>query len=301
MNPVFSWNLLTDIQEMWSYPFMVNAYRAATIVAVVGGVVGYFIVTRRQTFATHTLAMTGFPGAAGALLLGISTLYGYFGLCVVAALVLALLGAGTRDGARGRQRLSEESAATATMQAALLGLGYLFVNLYHGNIEGLSNLLFGTPLGVTSGQVLLLAVVGAVVLAVLAVIGRPLMYASHDPESALARGVPVRPLGAVFLVLVGTATAAASQLTGALLVFALLVVPAATATRVTGRPVLAMALAVLIGLLVSWVGLAISFYRPYPLGFFLTSLAFCAYLLSLGADAVRGRAVRRPVLLRGAV
>jgi zinc/manganese transport system permease protein len=298
VNPSFSWNLLTDFQEMWSFPFMVNAFRAATIVAVVGGVVGYFIVTRRQTFATHTLAMTGFPGAAGATLLGISTLYGYFGLCVVSALVLALLTA------RGRQRFAEESAATATVQAALLGLGYLFVNLYHGNIEGLSNLLFGTPLGVTSEQVLLLAVIGAVVLGVLAVIGRPLMYASHDPESALARGVPVRPIGAVFLVLVGTATAAASELTGALLVFAMLVVPAATATRLTGRPALAMALAVLIGLLVSWLGLVISFYKPYPLGFFMTSLAFGAYLLSLAAGALRGRVTGRagrPASLAGAV
>jgi zinc/manganese transport system permease protein len=288
VTPTFSWNLVTDVQEMWSYTYMVNAFRAATIVAVIGGVIGYFIVTRRQAFATHTLAMAGFPGAAGATLIGISTLYGYFGLCVVAALTLAFVAA------RGRQRFAEESAATATVQATLLGFGYLFVNLYHGNIEGLSNLLFGTPLGVTTGQVLLLAVIGLVVLGVLAVIGRPLLFASHDPELALARGVPVKSLGAVFLVLVGTATAAASELTGALLVFAMLVVPAATATRLTGRPALAMALAVVIGLLVSWVGLAISFYQPYPLGFFLTSLAFVCYLLSLAAHPLRGR---RPALV----
>jgi len=276
--PAWSWNLLSDFQEMWSYPFMVNAFRAGAVVAVVSAVVGWFVVLRRQTFAAHTVSTVAFPGAAGAILLGVSAVYGYFTLCVAAALVIAVLRGGGDH---------EESALTGTIQAFLLASGFLFIALYKGLLEGPQTILFGTFLGITSSQVTVLTVVGAVVLAVLALIGRPLLFASVDPTVAAGRGVPVRVLSVVFLVLLGAATAETSQITGTLLVFALMVIPAATAQVLTPRPGLSLPLAVLLAFAATWLGLTAAYYKPYPLGFFVTTIAFAGYLLALGWRSLR--------------
>ncbi len=300
--PVFSWNLLADFQEMWTYPFMVNAFRAGAIVSVVCAAVGWFMVLRRQTFAGHTLSVAAFPGASLAILLGVSTSLGYFGFCVAAALVIAALGR------KGRDAGAEESAVTGTVQAFALACGFLFISLYKGLLEGPTALLFGSFLGITTGQVGLLAIVGVVVLAVLAVIGRPLLFATVDPEVAAGRGVPVRLLSTVFLVLLGAATAEASQITGTLLVFALMVIPAATAQQLTARPGRSLALAVLIGFASCWLGLIAAYYQPYPLGFFVTTIAFTGYLLAhlrralheaLGRTRTRSRS-RTPLSIGGA-
>jgi zinc/manganese transport system permease protein len=277
-DPVASWNLLTDIQELWSFPFMVNAFRAGTIVAVLAGAIGWFMVLRKQSFAGHTLAMVSFPGAAGATLIGVSTAYGYFGFCIAAALVIA---ARPRTGGAGH---AEESAVTGTVQAFALACGFLFIALYKGFLDGVTALLFGSLLGVTDGQVLILLIVAVIALGTLAVIGRPLLFASIDPDVAAARGVPTRALSAVFLVLLGAAVAEASQLTGALLVFALLVMPAATAQVLTARPGLSLVLSVVIGVVVTWFGLGVAFYSQYPIGFFVTTFAFVLYVI---ANAVK--------------
>ena len=268
----FSWNLVRDVQELWSLPSMVNAYRAGAIVAVTAGVVGWFMVLRRQTFAGHTVALAGFPGAAGAVLVGVAAGYGYFGFCVGAALLIAL---GARSGSGGA---AHESALTGVVQAFALSCGMLFVSLYQGFLNGVNSLLFGSVLGITNGDVIALAAVAVAVLAAMAAIGRPLLFASIDPAVAAARGVPVRLLGAVFLALLGAAVAEVSQITGSLLVFALLVMPAATAQRLTARPGLSLLITVLLGLLVTWIGLAAAFFTPYPIGFYVTGLAFAAYV-----------------------
>ncbi|MFF1871074.1 metal ABC transporter permease [Kitasatospora herbaricolor] len=286
--PSFSWDVIADLRDIWSYAFMVNAFRAAAVVAVVAPAVGWFMVLRRQTFAGHTLSVVAFPGAALATLLGVSTTAGYLGACLAGALVLALV----RDGGRqsgGRPGGVDESAATGTLQAFALACGFLFVTLYRGTLGGPQALLFGTFLGITDGQVVLLAVVGASVLALLALVGRPLLFATLDPAVAAARGVPVRLLGVGFLLLLGAATAEAGQITGSLLVFALLVIPAATAQVLTARPALGLLLAILLGLTASWLGLTAAFYRPYPLGFFVTTFALTGYLLAHAARALRAR------------
>ncbi|MFJ7243067.1 metal ABC transporter permease [Kitasatospora sp. NPDC098652] len=272
--PAFGWDLVADFQDMWSYAFMVNAFRAGLVVALVCAVVGWFMVLRRQTFVGHTLSVSAFPGASLAVLLGFATTLGYFGFCVATALVLAALGR------RGRGSGAEESAGTGTVQAFVLACGYLFISLYKGLLEGPTALLFGSFLGITTGQVVTLAVVGAVVLAALAVIGRPLLFASVDPEVAAGRGVPVRLLDTLFLVVLGAATAEASQITGTLLVFALMVIPAATAQQLTARPGLSLLLSVALGLAACWAGLVAAYYRPYPLGFFVTGFAFAGYVLA---------------------
>ncbi|QMU79748.1 metal ABC transporter permease [Streptacidiphilus sp. PB12-B1b] len=294
MQVFFSWNPVADFQQMWSFPFMVNAFRAGAVVALVAGAIGWFMVLRRQSFAGHTLGVVAFPGASFATLAGISTGFGYFGFCLAAALVIALL---RRE---GRDAGAEESAATGVVQTFLLACGFLFIALYKGLLSGPEAILFGSFLGITADQVLVLVLVGAAVLAALALIGRPLLFASVDPQVAAARGVPVRALSIVFLLLLGAATAEAAQITGSLLVFALLVLPAATAQVLTARPALSLALTLAVGFAVTWAGLVAAWYWPYPLGFFVTSFAFAGYLLAQLATRLRGARVRG-ARVRGAV
>ena len=285
-----SWpNLAGNLRGLFGFQFMVNAYEAGTIVAVTAAVVGWFMVLRRQTFAGHTLSVVAFPGAAAATLLGVSVGFGYYGFCLAAALIIAF----APRGSAALGGFSQESAVIGTVQAFALASGFLFVALYHGFLEGINALLFGTFLGITHGQVLTLLVVALGVVAVLGAIGRPLLFASIDPAVAAAQGVPVRLLGGAFLVLLGLAAAATTQITGALLVFALLVMPAATAQRLTARPALSLALSVAIALGVIWVGLAVAYYTPYPLGFWVTSLGFGLYLAATLGVALRRRGLRR--------
>ncbi|MGH3745319.1 MAG: metal ABC transporter permease, partial [Mycobacteriales bacterium] len=226
-----SWDLVYDVRQMLAYAFMTNALQAGAIVAVVAGAVGWFMVLRRQAFAGHTLAVVGFPGAALATLAGWDVAIGYFGACGVTALVLGAAPGGGSPGSGG-----EESAVIGTTQAFLLALGFLFTTLYSGFTTSLNAQLFGSIIGVSSGQVVILLVAGAVCLTGLLAIGRPLLFASVDPAVARARGVPVRALSVSFLLLLAVAAAGAAQITGSLLVFALLVAPAATASRLTARP-----------------------------------------------------------------
>src|SRR2546423_3069146 len=194
--------------------------------------------------------------------------------------------AGSRGG------YSEQSAVIGTVQAFALATGMLFVALYKGFLNGTNALLFGSFLGITAGQVTTLAVLAAVALAVLAAVGRPLLFASIDADVAQAHGVPVRALGTVFLVLLGVAVAEVGQITGVLLVFALLVLPPATAQLLTARPVPGLVLSVALGLVTVWVALFVGFYSPYPIGFWLTTIAFGLYALTYaGTRALRPAAV----------
>lgn len=279
-----SWHIVADIQQLFAFHFMVNAFRAGTVVAVLAGALGWFMVLRRQTFAGHTLAMVSFPGAAGAILLGVSATAGYFAACIAAALVIAMV----PRPASGRG-YSQESAVTGTVQAFLLACGALFVSLYGGFLTGLTSLLFGTFLGISDSQVLTLLAVGAVALAVLGMMARPLLFATIDPDVARARTVPVRLVGTVFLVLLGCAAAEVSQITGALLVFALLVMPAAAAQQLTASPVASFAITIVIGLAVTWLGLAAAYFTIYPVGFYIATFGFAAYLLAAAGRAAGSR------------
>jgi zinc/manganese transport system permease protein len=283
------WDLVADLQQLFTYHFMVNALWSATITAVVAGVAGWFMVLRRQTFAGHTLSVVSFPGAAGALVVGVAGLWGYFGACVAAALVISAI-----PYAADRRGFSGESAVVGTVQAFALACGFLFAHLYQGFLSStLNNLLFGTFLGVTDDQVLVLGAVAAAALATLAVIGRPLLFSSVDPAVAAARGVPVGLVSAVFLVTLAVAVAEISQITGALLVFALLVMPPAAAQQLTSRPAAGLVLSVAIGLVVAWLGVGIAYFSAYPTGFFITTFGFIAYVAAVGSARARGRAGRR--------
>jgi zinc/manganese transport system permease protein len=290
---------ISDLNRLTAYPFMVNALEAGTIVAVMAGVAGWFMVLRRQIFAGHTLSVMAFPGATGALLIGFSASAGFFVFSGFAALII-----GAAGGGQTRRHRGQESAITGAVQAFGLACGFLFLSLYEGVLANYESLLFGSFLGITSGQVLVLAAVAATALVLLAIAGRPLLFASLDESVARARGVPTRALGLGFLLLLGLAVAETAQITGALLVFALLVAPPATAQLITSRVGASLALSVILGVLITWVGLALAYFYNYPVGFYITTVAFLTYLLARVARAVADHptpmgARGRPVAARG--
>jgi zinc/manganese transport system permease protein len=283
VNPKASWNVFDDVGQLLEYHFMVNALLAGSVVAVMAGVVGWMMVLRRETFAGHTLAMMAFPGASGAALIGVPAAWGYFVFCGAGA--LAIGGSSSSE----RRSWSERSANTGAVQALALAIGFLFVSLYGGVLGDLESLLFGDLLGVSDAQLLALLAVAAAALVLLGIFGRPLLFASVDAQAAAARGVPVRALSLAFLLLLGLTVAATSQVTGVLLVFALLVTPAASAQALTTRPLLSLAITVALGLVVVWLGLGIAYFSIYPAGFFVTATAFVTYLAArlLGAASAR--------------
>jgi zinc/manganese transport system permease protein len=289
--PKPSWNVLHDVSQLLEYHFMINALLGGSVVAVMAGVVGWVMVLRRETFAGHTLAMMAFPGASGAALIGVPAAWGYFAFCGAGALALG------RSRAPG-EAWSERSANTGVAQSLALAVGFLFVSLYGGVLADLESFLFGDVLAVSDGQLLALVAIAAAALVLLACAARPLLFASVDAEGAAARGVPVRALSSAFLLLLGLTVAATSQITGVLLVFALLVAPAASAQALTTRPLLSLAITVALGLLVVWLGLGIAYFSIYPAGFWITAIAFASYVIArLAAIALARRSRRREPLL----
>jgi zinc/manganese transport system permease protein len=283
VNPSVSPNPITDLNALFTFPFMVNALEAGTIVAVLAAVVGWYMVLRRQSFAGHTLAIMAFPGAAGASLIGLPTALGYYVACGGAALLMR--------GARGsvRRGYGTETATIATVQTVGLAAGFLFLSLNNAVLGGTETLLFGTFLGVSRGQVLALLIIVVVAVALIALAARPLLLETIDPEAARARGLPVAVLDTGFLLLLAAAVAATSQITGALLVFALLVAPAAAAQQLTMRPGLGLALGVVFAVVIVWLGLGIAYFSIYPVGFYVTSIAFAVYLAARLARAISER------------
>lgn len=269
--PTFSWNLIATFSELTSYAYMRHAYAAGAIVAILGAVVGWYAILRSETYATHTLSLVGFPGAAGAALLGIPPLAGFFAFCVSGAFIIpALTG-------RGRATNQSESAAVGSVQALALAFGLLFISLYGGFLSSVNTFLFGTFTGITFDEVLIMAAVGVVTLGLINVIHKRLVFASIDPHTAQASGIRVRAMEILFLVILGIAVAEASQFTGALLAFTLTITPAAIAQTLTPRPRFAMAIAMAFGIAFAWGGLSVAYFTSYPVGFFVTTFAFVTY------------------------
>jgi zinc/manganese transport system permease protein len=259
---------------LWQHDFVQNAFLAGTIVAVVAALVGYFVVLRAQTFAGEALTDIGFAGATGAAVLGFSALPGMLVLSLLAALVIGLLG----------ERLRGRDIEIGMVLSFALGLGVLFLSLYASSsashAAGGPGILFGSLLSVERSDVWLALICGLGVLAVLALLYRPLLFASTDPEVAQARGVPVRLLSVVFLLLLAMTTAIAVLVVGVLLVFALLVAPAAAAARLAYSLRRALVLAVLLSLGCTWGGLILAFVGHLPVSFYIASLATLCYFAS---------------------
>jgi len=283
-----SWDLIADFQLLFQFHFMHNAYLAGTFVAVVAGIMGYFMVLRSQSFAGHSLANVGFAGATGAALVGIPPVLGLFVAGVLAAIGIQSLNLGAR------QHRQNDIAVGAVFTASL-ALGFLFVHLAAAFTTNVYNILFGDVLGISDGDVRIIIWSSLLLLGGLVVVARPLLFASIDPDVAAARGVPVRALGLGYLMLLAVVVAVAVQVVGVLLIFALLVTPAAIAQQLSARPVMAMTLAVALALLFTWFGLAVGYFTPYPVGFFITTFAFGAYVVVRGVRAMLDVLRRRQI------
>jgi zinc/manganese transport system permease protein len=267
-NLAFSWNILNDLATMWSYDFMAHAFEAGTVVAIVAGIIGYFVVLRRSSFAAHALSHAGFAGAAGAVLLGISPIFGLFAFTSVGAILIGILG----------RKAASRDVQIGVVLAFLLGLGVLFISLYQGYATEAYSLLFGEILGISIGDVWTTLITGVLVLVVFEAMYRPLLFTSLDEDIAEGKGVPVFGIGLAFMLLIAAATSIAVQVVGVLLIFALMVTPAAIAARIARRPLQGMLISVGIALAATWVSLFISFYLPYPVSFFITAITFALYV-----------------------
>ncbi len=281
----FSWNLITDLRTMWEFAFMRNAFEAGTVISIVAGIIGYFVVLRRSAFATHALGHVGFSGAAGAVLIGVNPVYGLLLFTTSGATGMALLG----------RRAANRDIEIGTVLAFMLGVGLLFISLYNGYATEAYSILFGEILGISDGDVVFTVAASLVVLAVMALICRRLLFASLDEDVAEAKGMPMLTLGLTFMILLAVAISIAVQIIGVLLIFALMVTPAAVAVRVTKRPMYAVLVSVIVALFATWVGLFIQFYVPYPASFFIVTIAFAIYVGVRVGQAILGRLVRRSV------
>jgi zinc/manganese transport system permease protein len=261
----------TVTRTMFEYDFMVNAFAASGIVAVLAGVVGYFLVLRGQTFAGHALSHVGFTGATGAVLLGVSPMWGMVGFT---------LAAGVSMGALGEKLAGRDVAIGVTLSLAL-GFGLLFLHFFTAYATQVTALLFGNVLGVNRETLGILAVLAAASLVALAAIMRPLLFASLQPELAEAKGVSLRFVSVLFLAIAALAVAACTQIVGVLLVFTLMVGPAAAAQNLTTRLSSGLVLAAVLALAQAWVGVTLAFYTDWPTSFWITALAALVYGVSL--------------------
>lgn len=283
--PYFGWDLLRDVQELFRYGFMQHAFEAGTIVAVVAGIIGYFVVLRGLSFAAHGLSHIGFAGATGAAVLGLAPIVGLLAFTMSAGAVMGALG----------QRLRGRDVTIGLVMAWSLGLGLLFTALYQGSAQLAIGILFGQIFGITVQEVLVTLIAGVLTLSGLIIVYRPLLFATLDEEVAEAKGVPIFGLSIGFMVILAVAVSEAVQAVGVLLIFALIVAPAAIAERFTTRPGRGLLLSALLAVLFTWAGLVIAYYVPYPVGFFITTIAFGSYLVARAGSALAGRgATLRP-------
>ena len=276
---------ITMAVTMLDYDFMRTAFAAGSIVAIVAGAVGYFLVLRGQTFAGHALSHVGFAGATGAVLLGIAPLWGLLAFTLVCGAGMGLLG----------ERLRGRDVAVGIILALSLGFGVLFLSFYTAHATQATALLFGNVLGVSPATLTILAALAIVSLLGLAIIARPLLFATLQPELAEARGVSLRLVSVLFLIIVSIAVAEAVQIVGILLVFVLMVGPAAAAMQLTVRLYRGIALGILLALAETWAGIALAYVTDWPTSFWISALSALIYLLSLAAPRV-ARLVARPLL-----
>ena len=260
-------------------PFMVNAFLAGLCIAVAAGVVGYFTIARHSTFAAHAIAHIGLPGATGAALLGLPVAVGLGGFALAGALVIAALG----------KRASEREIATGTVLAFATGLGLFFARMSSSASQQLQSILFGSILTITDDQIVGFAIFDIVLLVVMAVIYRPLLFSSFDEQVAQAKGVPIGVMNALFMAVLAGVITIAVPAVGTLLIFALVVTPAATATVVTTTPLRAIVASTALCLVSIWGGLVLAAMFPAPPSFVIVTLSTLFWGIAKGVEALRRR------------
>ena len=275
---------------MFASGFMMNAWTTATIVAVVAGVVGYFVVLRGSAFPAHAIPKGAFAGAAGAALLGINTLIGLG--------VFSLLGA---LGIGSLSRRGRRDVVTALTLVLMLALGAAFLSRITEYEPEIYSLLFGEILGVSTSEILPVALLGIACIAAIAVIYRPLMLSSIAPEIAEARGIRSHRIEMCFLIVGALATTMTVPVVGALLIFSLMIGPPAAARSLTSRPLLAMGLSVVVALVTVWAAIAASYLYNWPVGFFVGVLGALSYGLGRGWAAWQRARTTHAAALTGAL
>ncbi|MDN6528298.1 MAG: metal ABC transporter permease [Brevibacterium sp.] len=247
-----------------------NSLIAAGLLGIVGGLISVFVMARAIPFAVHGVSELSFAGAAFALLVGFDVVGGSIIGSIIAALIIGVGGA----------KASEKNAIIGVLMPFGLGLAILFLALYDGRAASKFGLLTGQIVAITPGQIMTLVVCSLIVLLVLAVIWRPLMFASLDPEVARAKGVPVSGLTIVFMLVLGLAVALSVQVVGVLLVLALLITPAAAATQLSASPVWVPVLSVIFAVTASVGGILVALGSPVvPISPFVTTISFLIYLV----------------------
>ena len=268
-----TWVMAFGYQDNWwpilTSPFMTSALAGGTIVALAAGLIGYFVVVRNTAFAAHALAHIGLPGATGAVLLGLPVALGLGVFCVGGALVIGVLGT----------RRSDAEVATGTVLTLATGFGLLFNSLATKSSSTMTNVLFGNLLAISREQLVTFAVLLVLLAACIGFIYRPLLYTSVNVEVAQAKGLPVRLLSMIFMALLGLAITMAVQAVGTLLLFALIVTPAATAIMLTPKPPRAMIISTVISVVSVWLGVAMSAMFNLPPSFVIVTIACGVWLV----------------------
>ncbi len=266
-------------------PLVSNSLIAAALLGLMGGLVGVFVMNRDSSFAVHGISELSFAGAAIALLIGVDVVLGSIFGSLIAAALIGVLGARAKD----------RNSIIAVLMPFGLGVGILALSLYEGRASNKFGLLTGQIIAVDQPALVWLAGISVFVILVLALIWRPLQFASLDPDVARARGVATGPLGFAFLILLGLAVAASVQVVGALLVLSLLVTPAAAALRVTSSPKLAPVLSVAFALTSAVGGILLAIGGGLPVSPYITTVSFLIYLVCRGIALTKNRAARASV------
>lgn len=261
-------SIIQVIKELYAYDFMRHAFMAGTLAAIVSAIIGYFVVLRAQNFASHALSHIGFAGAAAAGLLGLTPATGQLGLTIVAAICMGGLG----------EKATKSDVAIGITLTFALGLGVLFLYFYANFAGRAMSILFGDLLAVSPSLLVTMSIYSLISLVGMAIIAKPLLFSTLEPELAEAKGVSLRLMSILFLILVAIAITEASQVVGILLVFTLLIGPAASALCCTHRFWPGIGLAVLISLVIVWLGIILTYFTNWPVSFWISTLSFTSYI-----------------------
>jgi len=262
--------MLDSLFQAFSYDFIQHAFLAGTLAAILAGVVGYFVMLRQMAFATHALGHIGFAGASGALLISLSPLVGQFILTLMAAGAMGLLG----------EKISKNDMVIGIILSFCLGLGSLFLSIYNGYAGSATIILFGNLLGVSAQDLLAMLCLTLLSLFFLGFIARRLLFSSLEPEIAEAKGISLFWISLVFLLILAAAVTLTSQVVGIILIFTLLVGPAAIAIQWTKKFWTGMSVSVLVAMITVWLGIGLAYLTDWPLSFWISTSIFLLYSIT---------------------
>lgn len=262
--------MINFVSGLFDYEFMRHAFMAGTVAAILTGAVGYFVIIRNLSFATHALGDISFAGASGALLIGLSPITGQLLLTLMAASAMGALG----------DRVSKNDMVIGIILSFCLGLGTLFLHFYGGYAGQAMIILFGNLLNVSNHDLQLMILVTILSLFAMSIIAKRLLFASLVPELAEAKGMSLFWISIIFIIIMATAVIVASQVVGVILVFTLVIGPAAISIQWTQHFWTGMSLSVVLSITIVWISIILSYMTDWPISFWISALVFVIYILS---------------------